>query len=280
MNLLRVASWVILVPLWIAIALLFWSMTRLQAIAWLSLLPDGLARLALMIYGNTPLSLALILLGVGGLCLWLCIRRIVPLWLMPLPPLLFLGLALAYGRIDTQGTTAFVTDAARQGNVVQTREQVLIHMARFGLPRETRALLNAGTNPNATDPDGKSALSYAVDPKIIQALLEAGAESDTSALEAAAFWGDRQRFEALLSATPDDGRALVAEIGDNALLAAAGTGTQSSSDGDRAAIVQLLLDRGADPNAKTSDGTTALAKATQMGYSQVAAVLRKAGATP
>jgi hypothetical protein len=279
MKVLRIVYWIFLVQAWVAIALLFWFFTQLQAIAWLSLLPGGLARLALMICGNTTLSLILIGTLSAALCLWLCIRRIVPLWLMPLPPLLLLGLTLTYGRLDTQGTSTSVLDAARRGEVSRTREQALLHMVRYRLPRETQALLKAGTNPNVTDPLDGTPLIYADQPRILKMLLEAGAQPNARALENAAFWGDRQRFEALLKATPDDGRALVAEIGDQALLAAASTGTHPSSDGDRAAIVQLLLDRGADPNAKTSDDTTALTKATQMGYLQVASVLEKAGAT-
>lgn len=53
MKVLRVVSWIVLVQSWVPIALLFWFFTQLQSIAWLSLLPEGLARWALMIYSNT-----------------------------------------------------------------------------------------------------------------------------------------------------------------------------------------------------------------------------------
>jgi hypothetical protein len=49
----------------------------------------------------------------------------------------------------------------------------------------------------------------------------------------------------LLAATPDDGKALVAEVGEQALQAA--TDIRASGEQDRGQIVQMLLARGAKP---------------------------------
>jgi uncharacterized protein len=49
----------------------------------------------------------------------------------------------------------------------------------------------------------------------------------------------------MLAATSDDGKALVAEVGDEALKAT--TGVVTSGEQDRAQIIQLLVDRGAKP---------------------------------
>jgi hypothetical protein len=49
----------------------------------------------------------------------------------------------------------------------------------------------------------------------------------------------------LFEATSDDGKALVAEVGDQALRDA--TNVRSSGEQDREQIVQMLLSRGAKP---------------------------------
>jgi uncharacterized protein len=49
----------------------------------------------------------------------------------------------------------------------------------------------------------------------------------------------------LFAATPDDGKALVAAVGDRALQNAATV--RASGEQDRSQIIQLLIERGAKP---------------------------------
>ena len=53
----------------------------------------------------------------------------------------------------------------------------------------------------------------------------------------------------------------------------------SASSGGLIDVVKLLLDHGAQINAKSDDGTTALKLATNNGKTDVAALLRERGAT-
>lgn len=48
---------------------------------------------------------------------------------------------------------------------------------------------------------------------------------------------------------------------------------------NQADMVKLLIEHGADVNAKARDGTTALGNARSFGWSEVAALLEQAGAT-
>ena len=54
---------------------------------------------------------------------------------------------------------------------------------------------------------------------MVKPLLQAGAKPNGKALLEAAFWGRTDTMKLLLAATPDDGKALVAEVGDQALQA-------------------------------------------------------------
>jgi hypothetical protein len=54
--------------------------------------------------------------------------------------------SLLCGRIDMQGTEAYVLEPARRGDVRQSREQLLIKMVQSGLTAELQALIQVGTD--------------------------------------------------------------------------------------------------------------------------------------
>ena len=83
-----------------------------------------------------------------------------------------------------------------------------------------QTLLDAGTDPNAREKDGKTPLHDASNPAVIQALLDAGADADAEG---------QLRQELLCTGGRTDLAAL-----------------------------QALLDAGASPKAKSNNGSTPL----------------------
>jgi uncharacterized protein len=232
---------------WSFSALWFWLLMRLRVLAWLAVLPEWFAKVAIMLAGNLGIMvLGCMLLGASSLLFrsWFPVKLSASLAVL-IPILLLVG-SIVYGRIDMQGTEQYVTDPAQRGALQSTREQLLIKMAQYDLPNELRALIRVGTNVNAHDPEGLSALYWSREPDIVKLLLQAGAKPDGKALVEAAFWGSLDTIKLLFEATPDDGKALVAEVGDQALEANK-THTSASPE-DRAQIAQMLTARGAKLN--------------------------------
>ncbi|MBD3886289.1 ankyrin repeat domain-containing protein [Phormidium tenue FACHB-886] len=227
-------------------ALWFWLLMRLRILTWLSVLPEWVAKIAIILASNPGIMvLGCMLLGASSLLLWRWFPvKLSASFALLIPILLLMG-SISYGRIDTQGTEQYVTTPAQRGDVYNTREQLLIHMARYELPNEVRALMRVGANVNAHDPEGRSALYWAREPEMVKLLLQAGAKPDGQALVEAAFWGRLDAIKLLIEATPDDGQALIAEVGDQALRAT--TNVHTSGEQDREQIVQMLLARGAKP---------------------------------
>lgn len=235
----------LVVLVWGFSAFWFWLLVRIRILAWLAVLPDGIARVTIMIAGNTGIMvLGCMLLGATNLLLWRHLHtKLLAILAILIPVLLFAG-SIGWGRIDSYGTERYVTNPAQQGDLQIAREQLLIQMARYQLPNELRSLIRVGTNADARDPEGRSALYWSNDPEIAAMLLQAGAKPDGKALIEAAFWGWADMVKLLLEATPDDGKALVAEFGDQAVEA---NNTSAGSDAEpyRRQIVQMLLERGA-----------------------------------
>ena len=219
---------------------------RLRVLTWLAVLPEWFAKVAIILAGNIGIMvLGCMLVGASSLLLWRWSPVKLSASLAVLIPILLLVGSIAYGRIDTQGTEKYATAPAQRGDVRSTREQLLIHMTRYQLPNELQALIRVGTDVNAHDPEGRSALYWAREPEMVKLLLLAGAKPNGKALVEAAFWGRLDTIKLLFEATPDDGKALVAEVGDQALRNA--TNVRSSGEQDREQIVQMLLTRGAKP---------------------------------
>ena len=153
--------------------------------------------------------------------------------------------------------------------------------ARLNDATRVQTLLAAGADVSAPEPDGSTALLWAVyhaAPELVQVLLAAGADPDAAnrlgltPLLQASRYGDAELIRQLLDAgarvqpSPAAGR-------EPPLLAAARAG--------RVAAVRLLLDAGADPNATEAlDQQTALMWAAAEGQLEVARELLDAGADP
>lgn len=119
---------------------------------------------------------------------------------------------------------------------------------------EARRLLDAGADPNATDEHGSGTL-LTFHPAIVEFLLSRGADPDcqtnengSSVLAGLAYVGQLECVRVLLlaGADPNWGREV---SGETPLHHALVTRSQ-----DRSPIVKMLLDHGANPNARTEPG--------------------------
>ena len=187
------------------------------------------------------------LTGMMSLLLWhRSVNKLASLLLaMIVPALLSFG-AFAFAMSDTQGVLPYVLKPAESGDLKTTREQLLIQSRTVS---QSKQLIQLGTNVNARDPLGHSALYSASwegrDPEILKLLLQSGAKPDALALRHAIAWGRLDAIQLMFSATSDDGKALIAELGKDALEA--NRVRTKTSDADRAQINQLLIAHGATP---------------------------------
>jgi ankyrin len=143
---------------------------------------------------------------------------------------------------------------------------------------EVRALVEAGGDVNAAQPDGATALHWAAyhgDHDLARRLLEAGANvsaanrNGSTPLWLAATQGDAAMVEILLEGGASANENL--PLGRKPLMLAARAGS--------AEAVRVLLAHGADPNAREeARGTTALMQAADQGHADVIAVLIEHGA--
>jgi len=177
-----------------------------------------------------------------------------------------------------------------------------------GLATVARLLLGAGADPLATAGSGGwtplgCAVAGEANPAIARLLLERGAVPDDRDLYLAGFAGDDHvTLRMLLEHARDVARtarsALAAPIsngdieGVRLLLAAGADPNQYADDasdppapvmyaavrtGSPAAMIELLLSRGADPAAPGPDGRSPYALAVSLGQAETAEVLRSAG---
>ncbi|MGG6269773.1 ankyrin repeat domain-containing protein [Leptolyngbya sp. AN03gr2] len=253
----RTSRWVyalrfLVIPIWGFSAFAFWGLNCILILAWLSLLPEAVASLALILASRTGI-IVLICAAIGGssLLLWRSLPAKQAAGIAVLVPILLWVCGLFFGRVDYQGTDPYVFAPAQRGEVQNTREQLVIKTAQYGLLNELQALIQVGTSVNVRNPKGQSALYWAREPKQVNILLQAGAKPDGASLVEAAFWGRLDTMKLLIAATPDDGKALIAEVGDQALDAT--TGVITSGEQDRTQIIKLLVDRGAKRNSDRSD---------------------------
>jgi ankyrin repeat protein len=200
----------------------------------------------------------------------------------------------------TNGSAPMVSLLLRAGadakHALPSGETPLMRAARTGSAETVKLLLASGADVNASEVrQGQTALMWAAAQKhsgVVSALIEGGADvhgesnGGFSALLFAARAGDLESTRLLLAAgadvnaaAHDDGdsgvtlryqnigaidRAKSASAGMTPLLIASANGHEDLSI--------FLLERGADPNAATPDGFTALHYAIQKGASHIAAV--------
>ncbi len=159
-------------------------------------------------------------------------------------------------------------------------EPAIVDAAMNGDLKTVRALVRQAVDVNATQPDGMTALHWAVqrrDLEMTNALLAAGANHDLAnrtgakPLYLAAINGDAAAIGRLLEAGADANAVLTTEA-ETVLMLTAYTGN--------AEAVKLLLDRGADANAQQVRGQTALMWAAAEGHADVVRLLLARGADP
>ena len=143
-----------------------------------------------------------------------------------------------------------------------------------------RRLLSEGANPNTSDESGENALNLAAtmgDTAMAKDLLAAGAERDSrgrqsglTALELAASNGHRGIVALLLPLA--DLPAIEPETGRTVLHLVA-ISFAMRSEARAAEILNLLLNSGANPDSKDSQGHTAADLANAAGFRERAALL-------
>jgi ankyrin repeat protein len=167
---------------------------------------------------------------------------------------------------------------ALTGALTVAAEPALVDAAMNGDLKTVRALARQPAGINATQPDGMTALHWAVqrrDLEMTNLLLNAGADvgianrTGAKPLYLAAVNGDAAVIARLLDAGEDANAVLTAE-GETVLMLTSYTGNP--------AAVKLLLDRGADPNVQQFRGQTALMWAAAEGHAEVVKLLLARGA--
>jgi ankyrin repeat protein len=166
------------------------------------------------------------------------------------------------------------------GVVAARAEPPIVDAAMNGDLKAVRALVRQAVDVNATQPDGMTALHWAVqrrDVEMTDFLLDSGADfaltnrTGAKPLYLAAVNGDAAILTRLLDAGEDANAVLTGE-GETVLMLTAYTGN--------AAAVKLLLDRGADSNTQQFRGQTALMWAAAEGHADVVKLLLARGADP
>jgi ankyrin len=166
------------------------------------------------------------------------------------------------------------------GGFAAQAEPALVDAAMNGDLKAVRSLARQTTQINATQPDGMTALHWAVQRRDLQMtslLLDSGADfsvtnrTGAKPLYLAAVNGDAAVIGRLLDAGEEANAVLTAE-GETVLMLTSYTGNP--------AAVKLLLDRGADANTQQFRGQTALMWAAAEGHAEVVKLLLQRGADP
>lgn len=144
-------------------------------------------------------------------------------------------------------------------------------------PAITALLLERGA-----DPDDDESLYHSVyhrDHACLRLLLRHGARvNGTNALAAATGAGDVEGVRLLVEAGGDPGRPLTAPAPAGHLADRSVNPLVAAAAGDTAAVVEILLAAGADPNAATREGISPVRQALRRGKSDVAELLLRSGA--
>jgi ankyrin repeat protein len=181
---------------------------------------------------------------------------------------------------DTYGLVKLLMDHGADPLLRNGRkETALMRTALFGDTATLSALVKAGNEVDAMDSTGLTALINAifnVNRAATVWLLNNGADPDKvgafglTAVTAVVTYNDVPSVAAVLSKAKNINT--VDSLGISALMWAA------YNEHDNPAIIQALLDKGADVQLKAKNGDTALSWALKKGNTKTGALLRKAGA--
>jgi uncharacterized protein len=140
----------LVIPIWSISAFVFWGMNCIRILTWLAILPKSVASIAVVIASQTGI-VVLICAAIGGssLLLWRSFPAKQAAVIAVFIPTLLWICGLVFGRIDYQGTDPYVFAPAQRGEVVNTREQLVIKTAQYGMIAELQALIQVGTDLNA-----------------------------------------------------------------------------------------------------------------------------------
>ena len=164
---------------------------------------------------------------------------------------------------------------------------VLMHTLRVGRTEMAMALIEAGANIKIRDRNGTTPLMYAAlraEPQLVKALLKAGADPNArvgrnmTVLIYGVLGGRGEVKDAFLNLWTDAAAGLSAEV-----QGGSRRGGNSPSQGafqGPPEIVETLIKAGADPNAQTVHGETALMYAARAGLVEKVKVLLENGANP
>ncbi|KAL4913089.1 ankyrin repeat-containing domain protein [Aspergillus aurantiobrunneus] len=170
----------------------------------------------------------------------------------------------------------YLLDHGADANITSTKGRSALHIAVSGGYRRLRTvklLLDHGANPNVLDEDGTAPLNDAAgDTEMVKLLVQYGADvtaGETPILSRAIDSLDVDTVRVLLDVvadrnqpSQDDASARATSCGldyDSELISAACQ--RAKSDDDRAKVItimQMLLDRGADPFGPVAEGTTVM----------------------
>jgi len=185
--------------------------------------------------------------------------------------------SIGYGKFDI---IKLLLDRGADAKALNNKkENALMRAALFGDTSTISLLLSKGLDINAQDDNGLTALInsiFNVNRLVTIQLLDRGADPDLvgafnlTAVSAAVTYNDTESVIAILKKAknidaPDDGDR-------TSLMWAA------YNEHDNVAIIQALLDKGANVNLKAKDGSTALSWALKKGNTATVALLKKAGA--
>lgn len=183
-----------------------------------------------------------------------------------------------------------------------TLDHLLLVAAQQGNMQEVRSLLKRGANPNAANDDGNTFTALMLAAReghtdVIRLLLESGAKVDTTgaitvgvsgvadsitALMNAAASGDTSTVEILLNHKADPNVIQIDKVQDDS-----GNGTMRIVKStplvmyaDNAAVLRILIEHGANPNTRDSDGNTLLMRVAEYRNADAVKYLLSKGLDP
>jgi len=174
---------------------------------------------------------------------------------------------------------------AAAGAAIPNKDSELCNAAMTGDIKKTEKFLRRGAFVNTKNCDGKTPLILALENNhqyVAEMLIKEGANPNfadpggTTPLMIAAQKGLVDTVKLLLSkgANPNTQQSNIKSV----YASENKTPIMFAAEGGNTDIVQMLIAKGANVNKKSRDGRTALSIAEEKGFSDVAEILKKAGA--